>query len=42
MDMDEFELICDKFTNKELFVTDKDGNLVKDKNKNLTKKDFLV
>ena len=42
MDMDEFELICDKFTNKELFVTDKGGNLVKDRNKNLTKKDFLL
>ena len=36
--MIEFESICDKFTNKELFVTDKKGNLAKDKNGNLTKR----
>lgn len=35
--VDEFVKICDKFTNKKLFLTDKDGNLVKDKNGNLTK-----
>jgi N-acetyl sugar amidotransferase len=40
IDMVEFESICDKFTNKELFLTDKNGNLVKDKSGNLTKKDF--
>ena len=40
IDMIEFESICDKFTNKELFVTDKKGNLVKDKNGNLTKRFF--
>jgi N-acetyl sugar amidotransferase len=38
IDMKEFELICDKFTNKELFVTDRDGNIVKDENRSLTKK----
>lgn len=42
IDMEEFELICDKFTNKELFVTDKDGSLIKDKNGNLTRKYSLL
>ena len=36
--MNEFEEICDKFTNKELFQTDQDGKLVKDKDGNLTLK----
>lgn len=35
--MDEFINICDKFTNKELFICDDNGNLIKDKNGNLTK-----
>lgn len=35
--VDEFIEICDKYTNKDLFVTDKDGKLVKDKQGNLTK-----
>jgi len=35
--VDEFIKICDRFTNKKLFVTDARGNLVKDKYGNLTK-----
>lgn len=35
--VDEFVKICDKFTNKKLFLTDKNGNLIKDKDGNLTK-----
>ncbi len=37
MTMDEFVKICDRFTNKKLFVCDARGNLVKDKDGNLTK-----
>ena len=36
--LDEFIKICDRFTNKKLFVTDSKGNLVKDKKGNLTKR----
>jgi N-acetyl sugar amidotransferase len=35
--IEEFMLICDRFTNKSLFVCDSDGNLVKDDKGNLTK-----
>lgn len=35
--MDEFIKICDRFTNKKLFLTDSRGNLIKDKYGNLTK-----
>jgi N-acetyl sugar amidotransferase len=35
--VDEFIKICDRFTNKKLFLTDAKGNLVKDKRGNLTK-----
>lgn len=35
--VDEFNTLCDRFTNKKLFVTDGKGNLVKDKHGNLTK-----
>lgn len=37
MTLDEFIDICDRFTNKKLFVCDSRGNLVKDKDGNLTK-----
>jgi hypothetical protein len=37
MTVDEFVVICDRFTNKKLFQTDSRGNLVKDKHGNLTK-----
>lgn len=35
--VDEFIKICDRFTNKKIFISDARGNLVKDKNGNLTK-----
>lgn len=37
MTLEEFIRICDRFTNKKLFVCDARGNLVKDKDGNLTK-----
>ena len=37
MTVDEFIKVCDRFTNKKLFVCDARGNLVKDKDGNLTK-----
>ena len=37
MSIDEFIGVCDRFTNKKLFVTDQRGNLVKDRHGNLTK-----
>lgn len=37
LSIEEFIAICDKFTNKNLFLKDSDGNLIKDKNGNLTK-----
>jgi len=37
MTLDEFIRICDRFTNKKLFVCDARGNLVKDRYGNLTK-----
>ncbi len=37
MTVEEFIKICDRFTNKKLFVCDSRGNLVKDKQGNLTK-----
>lgn len=37
MTLDEFVQVCDRFTNKKLFVCDSRGNLVKDKDGNLTK-----
>ena len=35
--VEEFSNICDRFTNKKIFLTDARGNLVKDKHGNLTK-----
>lgn len=37
MTLDEFILICDRFTNKKLFVCDARGDLIKDEDGNLTK-----
>lgn len=37
MSIEEFDKICDRFTNKRLFVCDARGNLVQDAKKNLTK-----
>lgn len=35
--LSEFEKICDQFTNKEIFKTNNNGDLIKDKNKRLFK-----
>ena len=40
MDLDEFVQICDKWTNKNLFLCDSNGNLVKDRKLNLTKVNY--
>lgn len=40
MPVDEFVRICDRFTNKKLFVTDSRGQLVKDRHGNLTKTNY--
>ncbi len=37
MTLDEFIAVCDRFTNKRLFLTDARGNLVKDRHGNLAK-----
>lgn len=37
MTADEFVRVCDRFTNKKLFMCDSRGNLIKDKDGNLTK-----
>lgn len=37
MSVEEFVKVCDRFTNKKLFVCDSRGNLVKDRDGNLTK-----
>lgn len=37
MTMDEFIAVCDRFTNKKIFLTDAQGDLVKDEQGNLTK-----
>jgi N-acetyl sugar amidotransferase len=39
---EEFHNICDKFTNRELFLTDQNGNLIKDKDRNLTLKNKIL
>ena len=33
IDLEEFDSICDRFTNKQIFKLDEDGNILKDKNK---------
>tara|TARA_B100001758_G_C18314900_1_gene559953 strand:- start:293 stop:1198 length:906 start_codon:yes stop_codon:yes gene_type:complete len=38
----KFHEICDKFTNKELFQTDQNGDLLKDKDGNLTLKNEIL
>ena len=40
MDKAEFDRICDRFTNKKLFVCDARGNLARDANGNLTKVNY--
>jgi len=38
--VEEFVDICDRFTNETLFVTKKDGSLVRDRDGNLTKHNY--
>ncbi len=40
LSMDQFIEICDRFTNKSVFVTDARGKLVKDRHGNLTKRNY--
>lgn len=40
MSVEEFIKVCDRFTNKKLFVCDSRGNLIKDKDGNLTKVNY--
>ena len=40
--VDEFVKVCDRFTNREIFLTDASGNLVKDNNGNLKRHFELV
>jgi len=40
MTVEEFIAVCDRFTNRKLFVTDVRGSLVKDKQGNLTKVNY--
>ncbi len=40
MGLDEFESVCDRFTNRRLFVCDRDGELVRDRHGNLTKLNY--
>lgn len=37
MSLDEFDRVCDRFTNKKLFVLDNQSDLLKDADGNLTK-----
>ena len=37
MTVEEFKAICDRFTNKQLFLTDNNGELIRDNNEDLTK-----
>ena len=39
---DEFHKICDKFTNKELFLLDNNGDLLKDDQGNLTLRNEII
>ena len=40
MDVEEFKAICDRFTNRQLFLTDNNGELIRDNNENLTKVNY--
>lgn len=40
MTVDEFQRVCDQFTNKKIFARDAVGKLVKDRNGNLTKLNY--
>jgi N-acetyl sugar amidotransferase len=38
--LDEFQAICDRFTNKKLFETDRHGGLIRDEHQNLVKMNY--
>jgi len=40
MTREEFQAVCDRFTNRKLFETDRHGNLVRDNAGNLTKVNY--
>ena len=40
MSIDEFDSICDKFTNKDIFLCNNKGELIKDESKSLIKKKY--
>ena len=40
MGVEEFKSICDRFTNRQLFLTDNNGELIRDNNENLTKVNY--
>jgi hypothetical protein len=40
MTLEEFVQVCDRFTNKKLFITDGRGDLVRDRHGNLTKVNY--
>ena len=40
MTVEEFDIICDKFTNKDIFLCNNEGKLVKDENNSLIKKRY--
>jgi N-acetyl sugar amidotransferase len=40
MNIEEFDSICDKFTNKDIFLCNNKGELIKDENKSLIKKKY--
>jgi len=42
MSIEEFDTICDKFTNKEIFLCNNKGELIKDESKSLIKKNMII
>ncbi len=40
MSLEEFIRVCDRFTNKKLFLCDARGELIKDRHGNLTKVNY--
>lgn len=40
MTLEEFQTVCDRFTNRKIFVTDRRGNLVRDREGNLAKLNY--
>ena len=40
MTIDDFDLVCDRFTNKKIFLKDNNDNLIKDRLGNLIKTNY--